>query len=216
MNLGTAGATKAGTAARLLAAWRGEVEARAVYEALAARERDPQRAAILRRMADAERGHRARLEARMRDLGIAVPDPGSVRLSPWTRLQVRFAPIDRVLAWREAMENNESVDTYARPTGDAETDTLFAATMLQVGDQPPFGPKTAFVGEASEAPSFGFFPPDLRFDSIVIDGPDTVVRFTFQLVNAGAFQAVTRVAGVGGDIHQRLSDTTPQLATFFA
>ncbi|HVI86074.1 MAG TPA: VIT1/CCC1 transporter family protein, partial [bacterium] len=70
-------------------------------------------------------GHRARLEARMRDLGIAVPDAASVRLSPWTRLQVRFAPVDRVLAWREAMENNETVDTYARPTGDAETDALF-------------------------------------------------------------------------------------------
>ena len=125
MNLGTAGAAKAETAARLLAAWRGEVEARAVYEALAARERDPQRAAVLRRMADGERGHRARLEARMRDLNIAVPDGASVRLSPWTRLQVRFAPVDRVLAWREAMENNESVDTYARPTGDAETDALF-------------------------------------------------------------------------------------------
>ena len=125
MNVDTADATKADTAARLLAAWRGEVEARAVYEALAARERDPQRAAVLRRMADGERGHRARLEARMRDLGIAVPDAASVRLSPWTRLQVRFAPVDRVLAWREAMENNETVDTYARPTGDAETDALF-------------------------------------------------------------------------------------------
>ena len=125
MNVDTADATKADTAARLLAAWRGEVEARSVYEALAARERDPQRAAILRRMADGERGHRARLEARMRDLNIAVPDGASVRLSPWTRLQVRFAPVDRVLAWREAMENNESVDTYARPTGDAETDALF-------------------------------------------------------------------------------------------
>jgi VIT1/CCC1 family predicted Fe2+/Mn2+ transporter len=76
-------------------------------------------------MADGERGHRARLEARLRDLGVAVPDAGSVRLSPWTQLQVRFAPIDRVLAWREAMENNETVDTYARPTGDAETDALF-------------------------------------------------------------------------------------------
>ena len=126
MNVDTADATKADTAARLLAAWRGEVEARAVYEALAARERDPQRAAILRRMADGERGHRAGLEARLRDLGVAVPEAGSVRLSPWTQLQVRFAPIDRVLAWREAMENNETVDTYARPTGDAETDALFA------------------------------------------------------------------------------------------
>ena len=126
MNGGAAGAGKAEAAARLLAAWRGEVEARAVYDALAARERDPKRAAILRRMADGERGHRARLEARLRDLGVAVPEAGSVRLSPWTQLQVRFAPIDRVLAWREAMENNETVDTYARPTGDAETDALFA------------------------------------------------------------------------------------------
>ncbi len=141
MNGGTAGATNADAAARLLAAWRGEVEARAVYDALAARERDPKRAAILRRMADGERGHRARLEARMRDLGVAVPDAGSVRLSPWTRLQVRFAPIDRVLAWREAMENEETDDTYARPTGDAETDALFAqirkderSHALAVGD----------------------------------------------------------------------------------
>ncbi len=31
--------------ARLLTAWQGEVEARAVYEALAARARDPERAA---------------------------------------------------------------------------------------------------------------------------------------------------------------------------
>jgi VIT1/CCC1 family predicted Fe2+/Mn2+ transporter/rubrerythrin len=120
----SAGANRA--AARLLAAWRGEVEARAVYEALAARERDPKRAATLRRIAEGECGHRARLEARMRELGLAVPDPATVRLPPWTRLQVRFAPVDRVLAWREAMEADETTDTYARPTGDAETDALFA------------------------------------------------------------------------------------------
>ena len=38
---------------RLLDAWRGEVEARAVYELIAEREQDPQRADILRRMAAA-------------------------------------------------------------------------------------------------------------------------------------------------------------------
>src|SRR5207253_5770971 len=37
-------------AKRLLDAWRGEIEARAVYEALAAREKDERRSAVLRKM----------------------------------------------------------------------------------------------------------------------------------------------------------------------
>jgi len=111
--------------ARLLEAWRGEIQARAAYELLAARERDPKRAAVLRRMADGERGHRERIEARLKELGAAVPDPGSVRLPLWTRLQIRFAPTEKVLAWRESLENEEVEDTYGRPTGDAGTDHLF-------------------------------------------------------------------------------------------
>jgi VIT1/CCC1 family predicted Fe2+/Mn2+ transporter/rubrerythrin len=126
MSKQAAGAGKQETVARLLSAWRGEVEARAVYEALAAREPDRERAAILRRMAEGEGRHRARLEARLRELGVAIPDLASVRLSPWTRLQLRFAPVERVLAWREALENRESDGAYARPTGDTETDALFA------------------------------------------------------------------------------------------
>jgi vacuolar iron transporter family protein len=126
MSKQAAGAGKQETVARLLSAWRGEVEARAVYEALAAREPDRERAAILRRMAEGEGRHRARLEARLRELGVAIPDRASVRLSPWTRLQLRFAPVERVLAWREALENRESDGAYARPTGDTETDALFA------------------------------------------------------------------------------------------
>jgi vacuolar iron transporter family protein len=110
--------------ARLLQAWRGEVEANAVYELIARRERDPERAAILRRMAEAESGHRRRLEARMRELGIEVPDPSSVKLSPWLRLQAKLAPIDRLLAAREAAETDEIDDLYLRPTGDAATDEL--------------------------------------------------------------------------------------------
>jgi VIT1/CCC1 family predicted Fe2+/Mn2+ transporter len=112
--------------ARLLVAWRGEVGARAAYEALAAREPNPQRAAILRRMAEAEGGHRRRLEARLQELGVAIPDPAFVRLSLWTRLQIRFAPVERVLAWREALENREAEDLYQRPTGDPTTDGLLA------------------------------------------------------------------------------------------
>jgi VIT1/CCC1 family predicted Fe2+/Mn2+ transporter/rubrerythrin len=113
-----------GAADRLLEAWRGEIEAGAVYELIAQRERDPQRAKILRKMAEAESGHRHRLEARMRELGLEVPDQRSVRLSPWLRLQARLAPIDRLLAAREAAEIDEVDDRYRTPTGDAGTDAL--------------------------------------------------------------------------------------------
>ncbi len=112
--------------ARLLTAWRGEIEARAAYEALAARERDPKRATILRRMAEAESGHRERIEARLKELGASIPDPAFVRLPIWTRLQIRLAPVEKVLAWRESLEDDEAADLYGRPTGDAGTDDLLA------------------------------------------------------------------------------------------
>src|ERR671937_811101 len=70
--------------------------------------------------------HRARIEARLRELGAAVPDPASVRLPLWRRLQARLAPVDRVLAAQEAAEDAEVRDRYARPTGDAATDALLA------------------------------------------------------------------------------------------
>jgi VIT1/CCC1 family predicted Fe2+/Mn2+ transporter len=108
---------------RLLQAWRGEVEAGAVYE-LIARRMPEREAAILRRMAEAEAGHRGRLEARMKELGIEIPDPSTVQLSPWLRLQARLAPVDRLLAAREAAEDGEVEDLYGRPTGDADTDRL--------------------------------------------------------------------------------------------
>jgi vacuolar iron transporter family protein len=111
---------------RLLEAWRGEIEAGAVYELIAARESDARRAEILRRMAAAEGGHRERLERRLRELGVAVPDPGEVKIGWWTRLQVRFAPLDRLLAAREAAEQDEITDRYLRPTGDEPTDRVLA------------------------------------------------------------------------------------------
>ncbi|HLJ60019.1 MAG TPA: VIT1/CCC1 transporter family protein [bacterium] len=110
--------------ARLLTAWRGEIQARQAYEALAARERDPKRAEVLRRMAEAEGGHRARLETRLRELGAAIPDAASVYLPFWTRLQIKFAPVEKVLAWRESLENEEVDGVYGRPTGDGATDEL--------------------------------------------------------------------------------------------
>jgi VIT1/CCC1 family predicted Fe2+/Mn2+ transporter/rubrerythrin len=111
-------------AERLLEAWRGEIVAGAVYELIARRVEDPERAEILRKMSAAEGGHRRRLEARMRELDIPIPDPSSVRIGLWTRLQARLAPIDRLLAAREAAESDEVDDLYLRPTGDEETDRL--------------------------------------------------------------------------------------------
>ncbi len=108
---------------RLLEAWRGEIIAGQVYELIA--QRMPEREAeILGRMAEAEGGHRRRLEARMTELGIEVPSRESVRLSPWLRLQARIAPIDRLLAAREAAEDEEVGDLYKRSTGDPATDEL--------------------------------------------------------------------------------------------
>ena len=80
---------------RLLKAWRGEVEAGAIYELIAQREADEHRAEILRRMAAAESGHRARIERRLTELGVPIPDPATVRPSLWMRLQARIAPVDR-------------------------------------------------------------------------------------------------------------------------
>jgi vacuolar iron transporter family protein len=108
---------------RLLQAWRGEIVAGRMYDEIAARM--PEREAdILRRMAAAEASHRERLEARMTELGIEIPPRDSVRLSPWMRLQARLAPVDRLLAAREAAEDEEVDDLYKRSTGDPVTDEL--------------------------------------------------------------------------------------------
>jgi vacuolar iron transporter family protein len=111
---------------RLRQAWRTEVEAETVYRALAERQGDSRRAGILRQLADAESHHRKRIEARLGELGAAIPSPDSARLSPWQRLQIRVAPMDRVLASREAAEQAEVTGGYRRPTGDAATDQLLS------------------------------------------------------------------------------------------
>jgi VIT1/CCC1 family predicted Fe2+/Mn2+ transporter/rubrerythrin len=108
---------------RLLQAWRGEIVAGRMYELIA--QRLPEREAeILRRMAAAEASHRGRLEQRMRELGIEIPPEGSVRISAWMRMQAKVAPVDRLLAAREAAEDDEVDDLYKRPTGDPTTDSL--------------------------------------------------------------------------------------------
>ncbi|WP_249011548.1 VIT1/CCC1 transporter family protein [Conexibacter sp. DBS9H8] len=108
---------------RLLKAWRGEILAGKSYELIAGR-LAPREADILRQMAAAEASHRGRIEARMAELGIPIPDPATVRLSAWARLQSRVAPVDRLLAAREAAEDDEVDDLYKRATGDGQTDAL--------------------------------------------------------------------------------------------
>jgi vacuolar iron transporter family protein len=108
---------------RLLTAWRGEILAGSVYE-LIARRMEPREAEIVRRMAEAEGGHRRRLEQRMRELGVEVPDAAAVRVPLWLRLQARIAPVDRLLAAREAAEDEEVDGLYKRSTGDPDTDRL--------------------------------------------------------------------------------------------
>jgi VIT1/CCC1 family predicted Fe2+/Mn2+ transporter len=145
---------------RLLKAWRGEILAGAVYRLIARRMADRE-ADILRRMADAEGGHRQRLEQRMTELGIPIPDPNSVKVPLWLRLQARVAPIDRLLAAREAAEDEEVDDLYKRPTGDAVTDQLLrdirkeershslAVQNIRAGSPEPGDGATQVVPEAS-------------------------------------------------------------------
>ncbi|MFZ0385423.1 MAG: VIT1/CCC1 transporter family protein [Solirubrobacteraceae bacterium] len=106
-----------------MTAWRGEILAGSVYELIAQRLNERE-ADILRRMAQAESGHRGRIEARMTELGIPIPDRATVKVPLWLRLQARIAPVDRLLAAREAAENDEVDDLYKRTTGDNTTDRL--------------------------------------------------------------------------------------------
>jgi len=109
---------------RLIDAWTDEVQATIVYGLIAARESDPRRAAVLNRLAEVERSHRDRLERRMTELGIQIPDEAAVKLSAWRRLQARVAPVDRLLARQEAMEADIASAIQERPTGDPDTDRL--------------------------------------------------------------------------------------------
>lgn len=117
--------------ARLLDAWRGEVEARAVYTILAERMRDPRRAQVIREIADGESRHRERIERRLRELGQPIPDPSTVRISTWLRMQARFAPVMRMLANMESNEQVEITDRYKRSTGDADTDAVLASIRTE-------------------------------------------------------------------------------------
>jgi vacuolar iron transporter family protein len=116
---------------RLLQAWRGEILARETYMLLAGRMRDPRKAEIIRAIAEAEGGHRARIERRLRELGERIPDPGTVRMSPMQWLQARLAPVEMVISRMEAAEEEEITDRYNRTTGDAETDSVLQSIRIE-------------------------------------------------------------------------------------
>jgi VIT1/CCC1 family predicted Fe2+/Mn2+ transporter len=86
---------------------------------------------VLRRLAEVETSHRARLEARMRELGIEIPDPASVSLSLWQRLQARVAPVERLIAHQESMELEIAAQIEEQPTGDALTDSLLEQIKVE-------------------------------------------------------------------------------------
>lgn len=121
-------------AQRLLQAWRGEVQAQAMYSILADRLRDLTRADVVRDIAAAESSHRERIEKRLRELGEAIPDVTSVKLSFSQLLRARFAPVMTVIARMEAAENFEIQERYRRPTGDAQTDSILSSIRTDEQD----------------------------------------------------------------------------------
>ena len=97
--------------ARLTANYLGEREGVVLYEALAAAEKDPRRAEILRRIAAVEARHAARWEAKLRAAGV---EPPPLRLGPRVRM-VRWLAhrlgVDAVLPLVRGMELR-AVDDY--------------------------------------------------------------------------------------------------------
>ena len=102
----------------LLEAWRGEIVAGPCTT------RSPTGCPSARRRSSGEWPPRRAVIAsgsrREWELGIPVPPEDSVRLSAWQRLQAGIAPVDRLLAAREAAEDEEVDDLYKRSTGDPD------------------------------------------------------------------------------------------------
>jgi VIT1/CCC1 family predicted Fe2+/Mn2+ transporter len=213
---------------RLLKAWRGEIIAGKSYELIAAR-LPAREAEILRKMAAAEVSHRSRLEARMRELGVEVPDAAGVEVGLWARLQARIAPVDRLLAAREAAEDEEVDDLYKRSTGDASTDQLLREIRreershsmavseireTQGGEQPTLSPTQRaakerldrLVGREKWHQSGGGWVSGVIYGAN--DGLASVFGLVAGVSGATGGSSIVETAGVAGAIAAALSMAT--------
>jgi VIT1/CCC1 family predicted Fe2+/Mn2+ transporter len=180
---------------RLLEAWRGEIIASQVYELIARRLPDRE-ADILRRMSQAESSHRARLEKRMTELGMTIPPADTVHLSWWMRMQARIAPVDRLLAAREAAEDEEAGDLYKRPTGDPDTDRLLRDIRREErAHSHTVGELRAGSGDGAAAPA-PVHPAQARLDRLL--GRETWHRTGGGWISAAIYGANDGLAAVFG------------------
>ena len=113
-----------GVRERLRDAWIDEVQATIVYELIARRESDPRRAAVLRRLAEVETGHRARLEARMRELGLELPTSGACGSPHGGDCRCASPRSIGCSHARRRWSSRSRTEIDERPTGDADTDHL--------------------------------------------------------------------------------------------
>ena len=110
---------------RLLESWREEIQAAAIYSRLSDREVEGNRKRVLRELADTEMRHAEKWATRLREMGVTVPDAGTVRLPRSMDLSLRFAPVDAVISHQEA-EERRLTGAHSEMTGDPETDVLLA------------------------------------------------------------------------------------------
>jgi len=184
---------------RLLKAWRGEIVAGGRYELIAAR-LPAREAEIMRKMAAAESSHRQRLEARMAELGIAIPSVQSVKISRWMRMQAKFAPVDKLLAAREAAEDEEVDDLYKRSTGDVQTDNLLREIRKEERSHSMAVNEIRSADGAAPDPDQGMTPTQQRAKSRLdkITGRETWHRNSSSWLSGAIYGANDGLASVFG------------------
>ena len=184
---------------RLLKAWRGEIVAGGMYELIAAR-LPAREAEIMRKMAAAESSHRQRLEARMAELGIAIPSVQSVKISRWMRMQAKFAPVDKLLAAREAAEDEEVDDLYKRSTGDVQTDNLLREIRKEERSHSMAVNEIRSADGAAPDPDQGMTPTQQRAKSRLdkITGRETWHRNSSSWLSGAIYGANDGLASVFG------------------
>jgi VIT1/CCC1 family predicted Fe2+/Mn2+ transporter len=91
-----------------------------------------------------------------------------VHLSPWLRLQARIAPVDRLLAAREAAEDEEVGDLYKRSTGDPVTDELLRGIRKEErAHSRTVGEMRSGIGNGASPPETPVHPAQERLDKIL-------------------------------------------------